>query len=140
VAFAQAQELAEGPGAFKGRTIIVCDCNSDPVDNSVKTAQGDTKPHWAPYYLLMRSGFNDTWLQKYAPEDGYTSGLSETVDDEDASGFDHRIDLVLARTKNGDKLPVLAGDVTGDEIEDRDPDTGLWPSDHAGVVMKLRLR
>ena len=28
---------------------------------------------------------------------------------------------------------------TGDELDDRNED-GLWPSDHAGVVMKLRLR
>ncbi len=29
--------------------------------------------------------------------------------------------------------------VTGDEPADRDPGTGLWPSDHAGVVVELPL-
>ena len=139
VAYAQAQELLVGPGAYKGRTIIVCDCNSDPANGTIKSV--DTKRHWAPYFLIKREGgFNDTWLQWAPPEEGFTSGLSERVDDVDASGFDHRIDMVFARTGSGDKLPVLSGTVTGDEVGDRDEATGLWPSDHAGVVMKLRLR
>jgi hypothetical protein len=29
--------------------------------------------------------------------------------------------------------------VVGDEVRDRAPN-GLWPSDHAGVVTRLRLR
>ena len=137
IALAQADQLVDGAGGYNGTAILVCDCNSDPLDGSIKT--GETARHWSPYYRLIRSGYNDTWLQWAAPEDGWTSGLSELVDDETAAGFDHRIDLVLARTKNGDKLPVLSGEVVGDEVEDRNAE-GLWPSDHAGVVMKLRLR
>jgi hypothetical protein len=26
----------------------------------------------------------------------------------------------------------------GNDLADRDPSTGLWPSDHAGVVLRLR--
>jgi endonuclease/exonuclease/phosphatase family metal-dependent hydrolase len=141
VAYAQAQELIDGPGAYNGRTIIVCDCNSDPANGTTKP--DDTKRHWAPYFLIKREGgFHDTWLQWAPPEEGFTSGLSETVDDETAAGFDHRIDMVFARTAKRDKLPVLSGDVTGDEVADALQTQGglLWPSDHAGVVMKLRLR
>ena len=146
IALAQAQELVDGAGGYDGTTIFTCDCNSDPVNGTIKP--GETARHWDPYYLIKRAGgFNDTWTQKYAPQDGFTSGLSETVDDStDANsdgiedGFDHRINMVFARTANGDKLKALDGTVVGTQLSDRDATTGLWPSDHGGVVMKLRLR
>ncbi|MGH3330629.1 MAG: hypothetical protein ACRDPJ_04900, partial [Nocardioidaceae bacterium] len=82
-------------------------------------------------------GFTDMWLEWAPAPAGWTSGLSETVDDPTPAGFDHRIDMVFARTAPGDTLDVLNGDVTGNELTDRDPATGLWPSDHAGVVLTL---
>jgi hypothetical protein len=66
--------------------------------------------------------------------------LSEFVNDETAAGFDHRIDMVFARGSESDDFSVVKGNVTGDEVGDRDRRTGLWPSDHAGVVLTLRLR
>jgi hypothetical protein len=138
IAFGQAREVMNGPGDARRTTIFVCDCNSDPLDGSVKTDIGDTRPHWAPYYLITgRKGFTDTWLQWAQPEEGWTSGLGERVRDADASGFDHRIDMVFARTADGGRVKVVHGEVTGNEVTDRDA-SGLWPSDHAGVVMKLR--
>jgi endonuclease/exonuclease/phosphatase family metal-dependent hydrolase len=138
IAYRQAREVMNGPGDTRRTTIFVCDCNSDPLDGSVKTAIGDTRPHWAPYYLITgRKGYTDTWLQWAQPEDGWTSGLSELVDDATADGFDHRIDMVFARTGDGGRVKVVHGEVTGEELSDRDA-SGLWPSDHAGVVMKLR--
>jgi endonuclease/exonuclease/phosphatase family metal-dependent hydrolase len=137
IAYRQAREVMNGPGDTRRTTIFVCDCNSDPLDGSVKTAIGDTRPHWAPYYLITgRKGFTDTWLQWAQPEDGWTSGLTELVNDADASRFDHRIDMVFARTGDGGRVKVVHGEVTGDEVSDRGD--GLWPSDHAGVVMQLR--
>jgi hypothetical protein len=32
---------------------------------------------------------------------------------------------------------VVAGEVTGDEPAAKDALTGLWPSDHAGVVLTI---
>jgi endonuclease/exonuclease/phosphatase family metal-dependent hydrolase len=139
VAYAEAQQMLAGPGDYRGTTIVVCDCNSDPLNQSVKTAQGDSLPHSEPYWLVTgQNDFNDTWLQWRPARFGWTSGLTETVDDPDASNFDHRIDMVFARTGSGAPLKVVRGTVTGDEVADRDPATGLWPSDHAGVVMRLR--
>ncbi len=142
IAYAQAQEVVNGPGSYKGNTIFVCDCNSDPHLGTIKSAQGDTKRHWAPYFFLtsQKGRFHDTWLQIREPHEGWTSGLTETVNDETAAGFDHRIDMVFARSKDDRRLKALAGTTTGNDLSDRDPTTGLWPSDHAGVVMKLRLR
>ena len=48
-----------------------------------------------------------------------------------------RIDLVLFRGSLSDSLSAVNSDVVGDELEDRTP-SGLWPSDHAGVVTTLK--
>ncbi len=136
LALAQAQELLAGPAARRGHTIMVGDFNSDPLNGSV---DGSGVRHWAPYRAVRAAGFFDEWLRWAPAEKGWTSGLSETVDDDSAAGFDHRIDFVFARSGAGKAFPVRSGDVTGDRLRDRDPATGLWPSDHAGVVLKLRF-
>ena len=46
-----------------------------------------------------------------------------------------------AARADGGPLRVVRGEVTGDQVADRyldGVDTGLWPSDHAGVVISLR--
>ena len=49
------------PPAAKGTTIVTCDCNSDPLNQKVKTSIGDTLPHSAPYWLITgKNDFNDT--------------------------------------------------------------------------------
>ena len=52
-----------------------------------------------------------------------------------ASVFDHTVDHVM--TKPG--LKTQKAYVTGDEADERTP-SGLWPSDHGGVVSKLQFR
>ena len=139
IAYEQAKQLLDGPGDLAKTTIFVCDCNSDPLNESVKTSIGDERPHSDPYWLITgQRGFHDTWLQWAPARLGWTSGLSELVNDDTAAGFDHRIDMVFARTGDGRRLRVVGGDVTGNTVDSRDPATGLWPSDHAGVVMRLR--
>ncbi len=137
LAYAQAQELLAVPANQDGTTIIACDCNSDPLDDSVKPQ--DTLPHKAAYELITGSGgFADQWLRARPDFRGWTSGLSETVDDPTTDGFDHRIDMIFARESEGTAMVTDRGRVTGAELRDRDPATGLWPSDHAGVVLRLR--
>jgi endonuclease/exonuclease/phosphatase family metal-dependent hydrolase len=136
LALAQAMEAA-GAVATDRPTILACDCNSDPLNSDIKP--DDTVPHKAAYeFLTGPAGFTDQWLEWAPAEEGWTSGLSERVNDETAAGFDHRIDLILSHTPSGDPFPVQSGAITGDEVTDRDPATGLWPSDHAGVVLRLR--
>jgi endonuclease/exonuclease/phosphatase family metal-dependent hydrolase len=136
IALAQASEVLEGPAAHRGTTILVCDCNSDPLDGSVKVDIGDTQRHWAAYRLITRKHrFVDTWLRWAPAREGWTSGTNELAT---VADFDHRIDMVFARGKHHRPVRVLSGSVTGDEERDRGAG-GLYPSDHAGVVMKLRL-
>jgi endonuclease/exonuclease/phosphatase family metal-dependent hydrolase len=137
LALAQAQELLANAPATHRTTVFVCDCNSDPLNSSIKPI--DHVPHNAPYNLITGAGgFTDEWLQFAPAEEGWTSGLSELVNDPTAAGFDHRIDMVFGRTSCGGPLSVDRGEVTGTDVADRDPATGLWPSDHGGVVLRLR--
>ena len=145
VAFAQAAELLAGPAAPDNgwATILACDCNTDPLDTSVKPNQ--TRAHRDPYLLLTGpGGFHDAWLQFAPAEAGFTSGLSELVNDtpeEAAARFDHRIDFVFTRRADGSPMPVKRAWVVGRDPDERTPPTPigrLWPSDHAGVVVELR--
>lgn len=138
LAFAQAYELVSVPANRLGTTILACDCNSDPLNHNVKTDIGDTKPHSAPYQLLTTSGgFTDQWVALANGDPGWTAGLSEKVNDATPAKIDHRIDLVLVKSTDAVVVPDK-GQVTGDEQEDRDDVNNLWPSDHAGVVIRLR--
>ncbi|HEX8700191.1 MAG TPA: endonuclease/exonuclease/phosphatase family protein [Myxococcaceae bacterium] len=52
------------------------------------------------------------------------------------TGFDERIDLVFYR---GEGIEPVSAEVVGNELTDRTA-SGLWPSDHAGVVVTFRLQ
>lgn len=144
VAYAQAAELLAGPAAPSDQSVIIlCDCNSDPLDASVKP--GETHAHRDPYLLITgQGGFADEWLLFAPAEEGFTSGLSEFVNDtpeEAAARFDHRIDMVFGRLADGSPIPVDRAWVVGRDPDERTPATPigrLWPSDHAGVVVRLR--
>lgn len=137
VALLQAHELMAGPAAPQGRpVIVVCDCNSDPLNHSTKVTDPIPTPHSAPYdFITGPGGFTDEWLQFAPAEQGFTSGLSELVNDPDTSKIDHRIDMVFARASDGGPMPADQGRITG--LDARTPG-GLWASDHAGVVLRLR--
>ncbi|MGW1340496.1 endonuclease/exonuclease/phosphatase family protein [Kribbella sp. NPDC002412] len=139
LALAQAMELLAGPAGDRGRTTIIgCDCNSDPLNSTVKPTDPLGTPHNGPYnFIVGPGGFTDLWLTWRPANQGWTSGLNETVDEPPPPSFDHRIDMIFARPAPGTQVRVIAGEVTGDESGDQDAVTGLWPSDHAGVVLTL---
>ena len=139
LARAQAEELLKGPaGDMSLPTMIVCDCNSNPASLaarfSVPIGSG------AAYRLITDEyGYTDLWLQASGRDGpGNTASLSEVVND-DAADFERRIDLVLARSATPGQIVANRAEVTGDELSDRDPVSKLWPSDHAGVVVELRI-
>ena len=134
IALDQAEELVATATATNTSTVIACDCNSDPLNSDIKDI--DTVPHKAPYEHITKT-FTDQWLQWAPAEEGWTSGLNERVD-EFPPTWTHRIDMIFGRTATGTPLAVDRGEITGDEPGDRDAATGLWPSDHAGVVLRLR--
>ena len=139
LALLQAIELRNGPANAPGRpVVVVCDCNSDPLDDSVKPTDPGRTPHSGPYrFLTGPGGLTDEWLRWAPAEEGFTSGFSELVKDADTARIDHRIDLVLARAADGGPMPADQGRIVGVDQANRSP-AGLWPSDHAGVVLRLR--
>jgi endonuclease/exonuclease/phosphatase family metal-dependent hydrolase len=134
LALAQAAQMLAEATSNKTSTIIACDCNSDPLNESNKSQ--DSVPHKAPYELITQT-YTDQWLEWAPAEEGWTSGLNELVDEVPPT-WTHRIDMIFGRTASGDPLGVDRGEITGTELTDRDQATGLWPSDHAGVVLRLR--
>ena len=135
VALGQAEELLAETTATDRTTVIACDCNSDPLDDRTKP---NDIPHSAPYNLITGAGgFTDMWLEWLPAVQGWTSGLNEEVDEPAPGSWTHRIDMIFARPGPGQQLDVVAGEVTGDEPAAKDPVTGLWPSDHAGVVLTI---
>lgn len=137
LALAQAGELRAVTERETQPTVVACDCNSDPLSAGVRP--GQTAPANAAYRRLTAGdGFADAWLGPQPPS-GPTAGLSETVDDPPPADLDARLDLVLTRDGAATGLRAVHAEVTGDEPGDRDQATGLWPSDHAGVVADLDL-
>jgi endonuclease/exonuclease/phosphatase family metal-dependent hydrolase len=123
----QAAELVApgGPAASsEDPVVLVGDMNSDPAD---------TGPHGAAFDVLAAAGLVDTWVQANGSAPGFTHGFGELLDDPDTSGFDTRIDHVLTR---GAAAPASKAKLTGLDADNRTP-SGLWPSDHAGVVTTL---
>jgi endonuclease/exonuclease/phosphatase family metal-dependent hydrolase len=140
LALLQAQELLTGPAAVKGKpVIVVCDCNSDP-DESV-TEDGNQAAYLAltgqsPYAAVGASPLFDAWPAAHPGDPGHTSGFGELLLDDDYSGLHHRIDLVLSRGAKGKALKAESVRRTGLTARTSE---GLRPSDHVGVVAKLRL-
>jgi len=117
----QAREIGQ-PGGYaesKRPTVLVGDLNSD--DDSV--AEDDQKA----FDELTSHG----WVSR-STEDPMSCCVNDLFS-APASQFDHHIDHVL--TSSPGKVKLLASSVTG-----RAQVGGIYPSDHAGVFSKLRIK
>ncbi|MDP5274072.1 endonuclease/exonuclease/phosphatase family protein [Chengkuizengella axinellae] len=116
----QAKELLDGPVKTSLPLILLGDFNSD--------ADGPLKP---TYDLFISAGFRDVWNIAGSGK-GFTAfqarNLLNTI-----SSLNERIDLILFKGN----FKVLIANILGDQQVNRTP-SGLWPSDHAGVVSSLR--
>jgi endonuclease/exonuclease/phosphatase family metal-dependent hydrolase len=124
---AQATELMGSSGAVAtGRPVIlVGDLNSDPADGAADAEAynlivGEEEP--------TDGGFADRGIGEN------TCCFSELIFDP-APAFGSRIDHVLSRGR----VAELSSQLIGVDPTLR-TDTGLWPSDHGGVVARLRVR
>jgi endonuclease/exonuclease/phosphatase family metal-dependent hydrolase len=113
----QAAALLAGAAATSLPVVLVGDMNSGPG--------GDL----GAYGMFLGAGFSDAWNGGV----GLTCCHADDLHNANPV-LTKRIDLVL--TRGGFK--TVSADVVGEEPTDRTT-SGLWPSDHAGVVAKLRL-
>ncbi|MGG0300708.1 endonuclease/exonuclease/phosphatase family protein [Bacillus albus] len=115
---AQALEILQGPANTSLPAIIIGDLNSLPNSTT--------------YNLFTTSGFNDTWI-KVGDGPGFTHEQAPDLLNA-TSRLIERVDYILF--KNGWE-PIKA-ELVGELQNDR-TNTGLWPSDHAGVFASLHL-
>ena len=136
---AQASQLLGLVAGLEGVTIIGGDLNSD-------AAAGPGAPSYTPTYeLMLDSGFEDVWelAPRSRADPGYTCCQADDLRNQ-VSGLDQRIDFVLVRSSAGPTKDTAPGsgfyrfEQAGDEQLDRTP-SGLWPSDHAGLVGSLGM-
>lgn len=124
----QAGELVAPTGAVgsaPGKAVLVGDMNSDPNQAS---------PDNIAYNVLLSGGLADTWTSANPGDPGYTFGFGELVDDPSPAGlFNQRIDHVMTKGS----VAVASSRLIGLSQLNRTA-SGLWPSDHAGVVAKLK--
>jgi endonuclease/exonuclease/phosphatase family metal-dependent hydrolase len=126
IQLAQAMELVGTLSDENQPVVIVGDFNSPaPV--------GDT------YQYILSEGYNDAWEDNHLKcnPDGFTFGHDADLMNRFAD-FDERIDFVFTRHPSGDTILPARIIVVGDEYRNR-TSSGLWPSDHGGVVAKLKI-
>ena len=113
VRVAQGNELVQGPANTSLPVIFSGDFNSD-ADSGDQT-----------YLNLIAAGFVDAWIVTNPGDPGY-SCCHPTLNS--------RVDLVLLLNK----VRALDMELVGNKPEDLTP-SGLFPSDHLGVVATLRI-
>jgi endonuclease/exonuclease/phosphatase family metal-dependent hydrolase len=121
----QAQELLATAGHTPLPVVMVGDFNANATNSADPTFQ--------TYQVLINADFKDAWKEKHPLVKGPTCCQDPKLHNHD-SLLDRRVDLVLYRGN----FSVQEIKVVGDKQEDRTP-SGLWPSDHAGLVAGLKI-
>jgi hypothetical protein len=131
----QAQELIAKLADVTMPLIVVGDFNSGP--NGVAD---DGSPRTLSYEAIMAAGYTDVWTLRPQP-DGPGNTCCHADDLSNAlPELEQRIDLLL--TRNVDQMGPSSGRenaqvwLVGDAVRDLRW-TGIWPSDHAGVLGRL---
>lgn len=121
VQVAQAQEVLHGPASTSLPVVLVSDINASPLDLAPSA-----------YQMFADAGLIDAWNVAGSGE-GFTCCQSDDLLNS-TSNLNTRIDVVLYH--GGFVVKAVA--VTGDDPANRTA-SGLWPSDHAGVVATLGI-
>jgi len=120
IQLAQAKELVAIAGATTLPLIFGGDFNAD---------NDPSNEHYAVYQALIDGGLKDAWKRN---NPGFTCCQDFNLLNP-TSKFSFRIDLVLYRGDFDVEEIVVVGDKQSDKLP-----SGLWPSDHAGVVATLQ--
>ncbi|MBX3189759.1 MAG: endonuclease/exonuclease/phosphatase family protein [Labilithrix sp.] len=122
---AQAAELLAIVNAEKRPIVVAGDFNS-PADGSGTPT----------YAALAAAGLRDAWSAAHPKKPGFT--CCRASDLRLAAPLTERLDLIFARGRTARPIPgAVSAELVGEERRDRTP-SGLWPSDHAGVVATFR--
>lgn len=122
IQYLQTLELLTGPVNTDMAVVLLGDFNAPADDNPLV------------YQAIVGAGFQDAWAVTNPGDPGATCCHDADLRNETVNFHEGRIDLIFFR---GD-IEARSAALTGDELSDRTP-SGLWPSDHAGVVATLVL-
>jgi endonuclease/exonuclease/phosphatase family metal-dependent hydrolase len=126
---AQAAEFLDGPGNTRLPIVWAGDFNSDAEAAAITGVPSAT----ATYQSIIDSGFTDAWVAGHPSGPRFTCCQATDLLNP-ISALAERVDLVLTRGP----FHIENATLVGEQASDRLP-TGLWPSDHAGVVVSLDL-
>ncbi len=126
----QAKELVDEFDLETVPIILVGDFNSSPEDDDTFA-----------YHVIENAGYVDAWKRglRGRRNRGTTCCQQELLTNENSLLFE-RIDHIFARNHPRETPFSIIGSirVVGDKQKDKTV-SGLWPSDHAGVVAKMPL-
>jgi endonuclease/exonuclease/phosphatase family metal-dependent hydrolase len=123
IANAQANELLGSAGKTSIPTVMLGDFNSN--------ANSSSDPTNLTYRTIIGGNFKDAWNVAHGAMTSLTCCEDENLQNA-FSKLSVRYDFVFVRG-----LSVLDAKVVGDKSADKTP-SGLWPSDHAGVIATLQ--
>ena len=122
--------------------ILLGDFNSSPVDQPFTSTSGipglDGLALVPPYLQAVGTGFNDLWLSKPKAKDGFTCCFDALVADEDAQ-LGERIDHIFLNPKVRE-VTTANIKLVGQNNADMTDVSNLYPSDHAGLFGKIKLK
>ena len=119
---AQARELTKGPLKTSEQVILVGDLNSGDKKDNEPEKPGDE----LAFAALTKFGMkNNGARQSCCYQNLFDAALL----------FDHTVDHVLSKPG----LATVKASITGKNAAQRTP-SGLWPSDHGGVISTVRLK
>jgi endonuclease/exonuclease/phosphatase family metal-dependent hydrolase len=96
-------------------------------------ADSASDPTFPTYKAAIDAGFTDAWLKAHMADPGFTCCQSGSLTNA-TTGLNQRVDLVLLRGISSVSDVRLVGNKPGDKTP-----SGLWPSDHAGLALTLRI-
>ena len=120
VQMAQAAEMMAAAGSTSLPLIFTGDFNA--------RADSGLDPTFATYQMFINAGFSDAW-RKRLPDPGFACCQAQNLLNP-SSAHNQRIDLILTRGNIG---------VSNIRVLTEKTPSGLWVSDHAGVIAELRI-
>ena len=131
---AQMDELLNMINTKEKPVILLGDFNSSPEDMVIES--DIFGPIIPPYSQVIAEGYVDlaTRSKKYP---GFTCCFNETVDDPLASLYE-RVDHIFFLPQDSTRSPQTKFKVIGAKQKEMTA-SGLWPSDHAGVIGKIKF-
>lgn len=105
--------------------------------NSAANASAPVVSKTPSYDKFMNAGLTDAWMIRHPALEGLTCCHDELDLTSDAQSFDQRLDLMLLY--GGVIRDATTVHVIGDRTVDHTP-SGLWASNHAGLLMDFLLR